>query len=158
MLTTRPLKPSMLSKCVKCTRILNCVFITSIRYRNAGHSEINSECMINQPLIFVTRMFPGMQVVYTFIGCVTGSSVISFQASKEQNVPKEQLYETVKSILDEVGYDCQMPVIRWLGLLLLKVLKRTCSSLYVNETSINRVSFYLIVLKLLGCHNLHCGQ
>jgi glycerone phosphate O-acyltransferase len=61
------------------------------------------------------------------------------EASEEQCVPKEQLYESVKVILDEVGYDRQMPVIRWLGLLLLKVLKRTCSSLYINEASINRV-------------------
>jgi hypothetical protein len=127
-------------------------------YVNAGHSKFNSECMINQPLIFVTWMFPGMQIVYTYIKCVTSSSVILFQTSGEQSVPKEQLYNTVKSILDEVGYDCQMPVIRWLGLLLLKVLKRTCSSIYVNETSINRVSFYLIVLKLLDCHNLQYGQ
>ena len=73
-------------------------------------------------------------------------------------MPKEQLYKTVKGILDEVGYDRQMPVIRWLGLLLLKVLKRTCSSLYVNETSINRVSSYLIVLKLLVCHSLQYDQ
>jgi len=90
--------------------------------------------------------------------CVTTSSVILFQANEEQSVPKEQLYKTVKDILDEVGYDCQMPVIRWLGLLLLKVLKRTCSSLYVNETSINRVSCYLLVLKLLVCHSLQYGQ
>jgi len=109
-------------------------------YINAGHSKFNSECMINQPLIFVTQMFPGMQVVYIFIMFVTTSSVILFQASEEQCVPKEQLYESVKVILDEVGYDRQMPVIRWLGLLLLKVLKRTCSSLYINEASINRVS------------------
>jgi hypothetical protein len=67
-------------------------------------------------------------------------SVILFQASKEQNVPKEQLYKTVQRILDEIGYDRQLPVIRWLGMLLLKVLKRTCSSLCVNESSINRVS------------------
>jgi len=111
-----------------------------------------------QPLIFVTQMFPGMQVVYPFIRVVTTSSVILFQASEEQSVPKEQLYETVKGILDEIGYDCQMPVVRWLGLLLLKVLKRTCSSLYVNEASINRVSCYLIVQKLLGCHSLQYGQ
>jgi hypothetical protein len=75
------------------------------------------------------------------LGVCTAISVILFQASEEQNVPKEQLYKTVKVILDEIGYDCQLPVIRWLGLLLLKVLKRTCSSLYVNETSINRVSY-----------------
>lgn len=63
-----------------------------------------------------------------------------FQASKEQNVPKEELYKTVQRILDEIGYDRQLPVIRWLGLLLLKVLKRTCCSLCVNEGSVNRVS------------------
>jgi hypothetical protein len=67
--------------------------------------------------------------------------VILFQASEERKVPKEQLYKTVQNILDEIGYNRQLPVIRWLGLLLLKVLKRTCNGLYVNETSINRVSF-----------------
>jgi hypothetical protein len=68
--------------------------------------------------------------------------VVLFQTSVEQKVPKEQLYKTVQSILDEIGYNRQLPVIRWLGLLLLKVLKRTCNGLYVNETSINRVSVY----------------
>lgn len=68
------------------------------------------------------------------------SSVILFQASREQNVPKEQLYNTVQRMLDEIGYNRQLPVIRWLGLLLLKVLKRTRSSICVNESSINRVS------------------
>lgn len=78
--------------------------------------------------------------------------VILFQASEEQKVPKEQLYKTVQSILDEIGYNRRLPVIRWLGLLLLKVLKRTCNGLYVNETSINRVSFYQdwLVLVLAG--------
>ena len=85
-------------------------------------------------------MFSEMQVLCTFIRYITASSVILFQVSEEQGVPNEQLYKTVKSILDEIGYDRQLPVIRWLGLLLLKVLKRTCSSLYVNETSVNRVS------------------
>lgn len=61
------------------------------------------------------------------------------EASEEQKVPKEQLYKTVQSILDEIGYNRQLPVIRWLGLLLLKILKRTCNGLYVNETSINKV-------------------
>ncbi|PNF23629.1 Dihydroxyacetone phosphate acyltransferase [Cryptotermes secundus] len=61
------------------------------------------------------------------------------EASEDQEVPKEQLYKTVQSILDEIGYNRRLPVIRWLGLLLLKVLKRTCNGLYVNETSINRV-------------------
>jgi hypothetical protein len=83
--------------------------------------------------------------------------VILFQASEEQSVPKEELYKTVKSILDEIGYDRQLPVIRWLGMLLLKVLKRTCSSLYVNEASVNRVSC-LVVLELHGGHSLQCGQ
>jgi glycerone phosphate O-acyltransferase len=45
----------------------------------------------------------------------------------------------VQNILDEIGCDRQMPVIRWLDLLLLKVLKRTHSSLCVNETSVKRV-------------------
>lgn len=103
-------------------------------------------------------MFRGIQVTYTCIRCVTSVSVILFQASEEQNVPKEQLYRTVKSVLDEIGYNRQLPVIRWLGLLLLKVLKRTCSSLYVNEASINRVSCYLMVLNLHGSDGLQAVQ
>jgi hypothetical protein len=81
-----------------------------------------------------------------------------FQACEGEGVSKEQLYKTAKSILDEIGYDRQLPVIRWLGILLLKVMKRTCSSLYVNETSVNRVSCYLVVLKLRGSHSLQYGQ
>jgi hypothetical protein len=97
-------------------------------------------------------------VLYTCIRCVATINVALFQASEEEHVPKEELCKTVKSILDEIGYNRQMPVIRWLGLLLLKVLKRTCSSLYVNETSINRVSCYLIELNLLGGYSLQSGQ
>lgn len=61
------------------------------------------------------------------------------EVSKEQDVPKEQLYKTVQGILDEMGYNRQLAVIRWLGILLLKVLKKTCNGLYVNEASVQRV-------------------
>ena len=69
--------------------------------------------------------------------------------SKEQNIPKEQLYKTVRGMLDEIGYNRQLPVIRWLGILLLKVLKKTCNGLYVNEESVHRVSFFIVVFILM---------
>ncbi|XP_069697243.1 dihydroxyacetone phosphate acyltransferase isoform X2 [Periplaneta americana] len=61
------------------------------------------------------------------------------EISEEKGIPKEQLYKTVQSILEEIGYNRQLPVVRWLGVLLLKVLKRTCNGLFVNEANINRV-------------------
>jgi hypothetical protein len=69
-------------------------------------------------------------------------------------VPKEQLYKTVQGILDEIGYNRQLPVIRWLGLLLLKVLKKTCNGLYVNESGINRVSVRLEVFMAVIMRNV----
>ncbi|PSN42636.1 hypothetical protein C0J52_08689 [Blattella germanica] len=63
----------------------------------------------------------------------------TLQASEEQNVPKEVLYKTVHGMLDEIGYNRHLPVIRWLGLLLLKVLKKTCNGLCVNEAGVNRL-------------------
>jgi hypothetical protein len=101
--------------------------------------------------------FLGMQVTCTCIrsAVLCKGVVILFQASKEQNIPKEKLYKSVQNILDEIGCDRQMPVIRWLGLLLLKVLKRTRSSLCVNETSVKRVSY---VVALNWSRNLAIAQ
>lgn len=64
-------------------------------------------------------------------------------------VNKEQLYKTVHNILDEIGYNKRMSVIRWLGLMLTKILKRNYTSLYVNENSINRVKEFEKSLWLL---------
>ncbi|KAJ9588617.1 hypothetical protein L9F63_028079, partial [Diploptera punctata] len=61
------------------------------------------------------------------------------ELSKEQNMSKERLYKTVKEILDEIGYNRQLSVVRWLGVLLLKILKKTCNGLYINEASVHRV-------------------
>ncbi|KAJ9588732.1 hypothetical protein L9F63_017967, partial [Diploptera punctata] len=60
------------------------------------------------------------------------------ELSKEQNMSKERLYKTVKEILDEIGYNRQLSVVRWLGVLLLKILKKTCNGLYINEASVHR--------------------
>lgn len=61
------------------------------------------------------------------------------EVAKERNTTKEQLYKTVNDILNEIGYDKSMPVIRWLGVLLLRILKQSYSALLVNERSIEKV-------------------
>ncbi|XP_049858288.1 dihydroxyacetone phosphate acyltransferase isoform X1 [Schistocerca gregaria] len=61
------------------------------------------------------------------------------EVANEQNTTKEELYKTVNNILNEIGYEKSMPVIRWLGVLLLRILKQSYSALLVNESSIEKV-------------------
>ncbi|XP_046686847.1 dihydroxyacetone phosphate acyltransferase, partial [Homalodisca vitripennis] len=55
------------------------------------------------------------------------------EEAKERNLNKKDVYLTVQSILDEIACSKQLPVVRWLGYVLLKIMKRTVSALYVNE-------------------------
>jgi hypothetical protein len=119
-------------------------------------NQTHTESVKNQSLCYFMQHFQNLKYcvgTFSLLVCVI-VDVVLFQASVEQKVPKEQLYKTVQSILDEIGYNRQLPVIRWLGLLLLKVLKRTCNGLCVNETSINRVSVYqnwLVLVLIRRC-------
>nr|CAD7430055.1 unnamed protein product [Timema monikensis] len=60
------------------------------------------------------------------------------QLSSEEEGTPEQLTMTVAAMLEEIGLNRNMVVIRWLGLALIKILKRTCSGLLVSG-SINRL-------------------
>lgn len=42
-------------------------------------------------------------------------------------------------MLNEIGLTRSMPVIRWAGICLNKILKKICTAVYVNEESIVRV-------------------
>uniref|UniRef100_A0A8D8TXG3 Dihydroxyacetone phosphate acyltransferase n=1 Tax=Cacopsylla melanoneura TaxID=428564 RepID=A0A8D8TXG3_9HEMI len=59
--------------------------------------------------------------------------------SSELNLPKENVRLKVLDILNEVGYSRCLPVVRWLGLILIKILKKTLNSLYVNEDKLNQL-------------------
>ena len=54
-------------------------------------------------------------------------------------MPREKLVHSVKEILQEIGHTRQVPVIRWLGYCLLKILKKTLTGLYVNEDKLMQV-------------------
>lgn len=53
----------------------------------------------------------------------------------------DQVYKRVAAILQEMGYNREMPVLRWLGLFTSKILKRLCSAIYVNEDVLLKVRF-----------------
>jgi glycerol-3-phosphate O-acyltransferase len=62
------------------------------------------------------------------------------QLSEEQKVPQEQIWMQLHEILDEMGQTQTMPVVRWFGFALSKIMKRIYKGVYVNEESIERVS------------------
>ncbi|XP_054282867.1 dihydroxyacetone phosphate acyltransferase [Macrosteles quadrilineatus] len=55
------------------------------------------------------------------------------EEAKERNVQEKVIYQEVESILEEISCSKQLPIVRWLGYILLKIMKRTMSALYVNE-------------------------
>lgn len=61
------------------------------------------------------------------------------EISHEEKVPHEELYKRVQSILNEMGYNREVPVLRWLGLFTAKILKKLCSSVLVNENELLQI-------------------
>lgn len=51
----------------------------------------------------------------------------------------EALYKEVEEQLTEIGHNRQISIVRWIGLFVTKVLKKTCSNLMVNEEAISKV-------------------
>ncbi|KAI5706260.1 hypothetical protein M8J75_006390 [Diaphorina citri] len=64
---------------------------------------------------------------------------IIHEFSLELSLPKEQIRLQVLDILNEIGYGRSLTVVRWLGLLLVKILKKTRTSVYVNEEQLNKL-------------------
>lgn len=62
---------------------------------------------------------------------------------QEEGVQREELYKKVEFILDEMGYNREVPVLRWLGLFTAKILKKLCSAVLVNEAELLEVNFEL---------------
>ncbi|KAK3932398.1 Dihydroxyacetone phosphate acyltransferase [Frankliniella fusca] len=58
------------------------------------------------------------------------------ELSQEREVAPEILYKEVEEQLIEIGHNRQISIVRWIGLFVTKVLKKTCSNLMVNEEAI----------------------
>ncbi|XP_044744728.1 dihydroxyacetone phosphate acyltransferase [Coccinella septempunctata] len=56
--------------------------------------------------------------------------------SIEKRIPKEFLESQVRVILDEIGYNKNLRVIRGLALILIKICLKVCKGIYVNNDSI----------------------
>lgn len=62
-----------------------------------------------------------------------------FQESGGDPRKKAELVRTVKAILDEIGLDESLAVIRVLGTILNYIIRRILSGMYVNETKLEQV-------------------
>ncbi|TMW48631.1 hypothetical protein DOY81_006296 [Sarcophaga bullata] len=56
-----------------------------------------------------------------------------------QNVSRKQIEQQVQDILDEIGLDRNMAIIRWCGIAITAIGKRICKGIYVNKASMDRV-------------------
>nr|CAI5869678.1 unnamed protein product [Callosobruchus analis] len=59
--------------------------------------------------------------------------------STAQNVPKAHLEKQVKEILDEIGYNKSIKVIRWLGMILTKICLKVSSGIYINGNKVQQI-------------------
>lgn len=55
------------------------------------------------------------------------------------NCPVKQIEKQVKEIIDEIGLERNLAIIRWCGMAITAIAKRTLSGIYVNAKSIRRV-------------------
>lgn len=56
--------------------------------------------------------------------------------------------QQITDILEEIGYAYDLAVIRWLGLFLVKMLRKSLSGLYINETMLNGVCIKISIFFL----------
>ncbi|KAG5890225.1 hypothetical protein JTB14_028766 [Gonioctena quinquepunctata] len=61
------------------------------------------------------------------------------EISRNQNVSKSELEKQVRTILDEIGYDRKMKVVRWLGLALTKICLKVLTGLYINPVRVQQI-------------------
>ncbi|VEN59671.1 unnamed protein product [Callosobruchus maculatus] len=56
-----------------------------------------------------------------------------------QNVPKTYFEKQVKEILDEIGYNKSIKIIRWLGMVLTKICLKVSSGIYINGNKVQQI-------------------
>ncbi|XP_059619928.1 dihydroxyacetone phosphate acyltransferase [Phlebotomus argentipes] len=61
------------------------------------------------------------------------------EMSENDKKKRKQLTVAVQQMLDEIGLARSLPVIRWLGICIQSTIKKICTGVYVNESSIENV-------------------
>lgn len=64
--------------------------------------------------------------------------LIEYYAQK-QNCPAKNVEQQVREILDEIGLDRNMAIIRWCGIAITAIGKRICKGIYVNKASMDNL-------------------
>lgn len=64
--------------------------------------------------------------------------LIDYYAQK-QNVSQKEVEKQVHNILNEIGLDRNMAIIRWCGIAITAIGKRICKGIYVNRASMDKV-------------------
>lgn len=64
--------------------------------------------------------------------------LIDYYAAK-QNCPAKQMQQLVSEILDEIGLDRNLAIIRWCGIAITAIGKRICKGIYVNKASMDHL-------------------
>ncbi|XP_034489168.1 dihydroxyacetone phosphate acyltransferase [Drosophila innubila] len=59
--------------------------------------------------------------------------------ARETKQPMRQLEQQARAIIDEIGLDRNMAIIRWCGIAITAIGKRICDGIYVNSTSMANV-------------------
>ncbi|KAM7362807.1 dihydroxyacetone phosphate acyltransferase isoform 2-T3 [Cochliomyia hominivorax] len=59
--------------------------------------------------------------------------------AKKQNVSLKEIEQQVHDILNEIGLDRNMAIIRWCGIAITAIGKRICKGIYVNKSSMEKV-------------------
>lgn len=59
------------------------------------------------------------------------------------NKDRNEIQTEVAAMLEEIGMERKMFVIRWLGIFTIKVLCAMCTSVFVNERNIFSVNIYI---------------
>lgn len=64
--------------------------------------------------------------------------LVSYYALR-QNVSTKEIEQQVHAILEEIGLDRNMAIIRWCGIAITAIGKRICKGIYVNKASMAKV-------------------
>lgn len=64
--------------------------------------------------------------------------LIDYYAAK-QNCTAKQMQQLVSEILDEIGLDRNLAIIRWCGIAITAIGKRICKGIYVNKASMDHL-------------------
>lgn len=59
--------------------------------------------------------------------------------AQANNCPVKQIEKQVKDIIDEIGLERNLAIVRWCGMAITAIAKRILSGIYVNASSIRRV-------------------